>query len=232
MRIAVVDDESIWRDKALHIMKMYGIKAEKIDTYARGKEFLDAGENYDIVIMDLEMPEMDGFDTITEYRRNYSESIILILTTHTEFARKGYLVNAFRYIDKLKMEEELQEALERIEEIIRKRNFAITGYRENKACRIPVNDILFVETEGRKSKIHTCQGDFFVDYKITELEELLEVYGFFRSHKSFVINLNAVEKLDYDFAYFQNGEKAYVSARKSVETRRKYFDVKKSSAAM
>lgn len=55
--------------------------------------------------MDIDMPEMDGFDTIVNYKAEYSESIIIILTTHLDCARKGYLVDAFRYLDKTKKDE-------------------------------------------------------------------------------------------------------------------------------
>lgn len=76
-----------------------------------GKSFLDANEEFDIVLMDIEMPVMDGFEAIERYKTRFSDTIIIILTTHDDLAKKGFIFEAFRYIDKPSMVSELPEAL-------------------------------------------------------------------------------------------------------------------------
>lgn len=120
MKIAIVDDEAKWRKLALDVVKGYIEDTDKIDIFQSGVEFIKGNKEYNVVLMDVDMPEMDGFETIMKYKAEYSESIIIILTTHLDCARKGYLVDAFRYVDKTKMQEELQEAFEKVREIIEK----------------------------------------------------------------------------------------------------------------
>ena len=60
----------------------------------------------------------------------------------------------------------------------------------------------------------------------------LEGYVFFRCHKSFLVNLNSVEHIDKEFAYFSGDKKAYVSVGKYMETKKKYIAVKKKIASM
>ena len=103
MKIAIVDDEVKWRNLASDVVKGYTEKTDKIDTFESGVEFIKNNGEYNVVLMDVDMPEMDGFETIMNYKEQYSESIIIILTTHLNCARKGYLVDAFRYVDKTKM---------------------------------------------------------------------------------------------------------------------------------
>ena len=106
MKIAIVDDDLKWRNLASDVVKGYTEKTDKIDTFESGVEFIKNNGEYNVVLMDVDMPEMDGFETIMNYKEQYSESIIIILTTHLNCARKGYLVDAFRYVDKTKMKEE------------------------------------------------------------------------------------------------------------------------------
>ena len=182
--------------------------------------------------MDVDMPEMDGFETIMNYKEQYSESIIIILTTHLNCARKGYLVDAFRYVDKTKMKEELKEAFEKVREINRKNSFSLTGTNGNDTKNILVNDILFIETNKRGCVINTIDRCYECSEKINDLETKLEEYGFFKCHKSFLINLNCVEHLDKEFAYFVKGKKAYISVRKYTETKKRYIAAKKKFASM
>ena len=55
---------------------------------------------------------------------------------------------------------------------------------------------------------------------------------FFQCHKSFLINLNAVEHLDKEFVYFLGDKKAYISVRKYTETKKRYISANKKFASM
>ena len=97
MRIAIVDDEELWRPKTEKGVRKFhdGVQIE-IDKNASGENFLKTGKEYDIAFLDVEMQQLDGFETASKYREIFPKVIIIILTTHTELSRKGYLVNAFR----------------------------------------------------------------------------------------------------------------------------------------
>lgn len=232
MRIAIVDDEAKWRNMASDVVKDYTEEKDQIDTFESGVEFIKRNGEYNVVLMDVDMPEMDGFETIINYKAEHSESIIIILTTHLDCARKGYLVDAFRYVDKTKMQEELQEAFEKVREINRKNSFSLTGINGNETKNILVKDIIYIETNGRGSLINMVDKCYECSEKINDLEIKLEKYGFFRCHKSFLINLNAVEHLDKEFVYFERNKKAYISVRKYTETKKRYIAAKKEFASM
>lgn len=232
MKIAIVDDEAKWRNLTSNVVKGYTEEKDEIDIFESGVEFVKRNGEYDVVLMDVEMPVMDGFETIIHYKAEHSESIIIILTTHLDCARKGYLVDAFRYVDKTKMEEELKEAFEKVREINRKNSFSLTGTNGSETKHISIKDILYLETNGRGSIINTQDMCFECDEKINDLEMKLEEYGFFRCHKSFLINLNSVEHLDKEFVYFESDKKAYISVRKYTETKKRYIAAKKKFASM
>ena len=232
MRIAVVDDDFRWRKEASEIIGKYTEEEDSVDSYESGEAFLIEKRQYDVIFMDIEMPIKDGFDTLKEYKKTYSTFISIILTTHTELARKGYLVDAFRYIDKTNMDNEIEEAMEKIKEKFSKESFSLIGNDGARIKNINIKDILFIETNGRKCAIHTMDEKYDCNDRINDLEETLGKYGFFRCHKSFLINMNEVDYMDKDFAYFKKDRKAYISVRKYMETKRKYIEIKKQHASM
>ncbi len=232
MKIAIVDDEQKWRTLASEVVKSFIEKSDEIEEFNSGVEFLKRNTEYDVVLMDIDMPEMDGFETIISYKAEHSESVIIILTTHLDCARKGYLVDAFRYVDKTKMQDELKEAFERIRDINRKNSFSLTGISGNETKNILVKDILYIETKGRGCIIQTKDKSYECSDKISELETKLKEYGFFQCHKSFLVNLSLAEHIDKKFVYFLGDKKAYISVRKYTETKKRYIATKKKFAAM
>ena len=120
MKIAIVDDQKDWRTRLEELVREhYGNNLPQIDQFDCGESFYDQ-EEYDVVFMDIEMKEMDGFETVMRYKQKNTDAIIIFLTTHVELSRRGYKVNAFRYIDKEFIVEEVEEALSAIDELPKK----------------------------------------------------------------------------------------------------------------
>ena len=121
MKIAIVDDETHWRNivKA-EVEKIYNSKEICIDIFRDGITYLKSEKQYEVSFIDIEMPDMDGFQVIECAKEANNDGIYIILTTHTEMSRKGYLVNAFRYIDKSNMSKEIVEAINAAEVLLRR----------------------------------------------------------------------------------------------------------------
>lgn len=230
MKIAIVDDEPVWRGKVEVLLGEYLVGEEmQIDIFSSGEEF-NYNKEYDVVFLDVEMDGMDGFETAKRYRESYEESIIIILTTHTELANRGYMISAFRYIDKANIEEEMQEAIQAVK-YVQRRNYRLV-FRElyKGEMSIPLKDILYIETEKRNVIIHAKERDYLSSRTLDELEEELKDWGFFRSHKSYLVNLNNVRGFDRLKVYFRDDKKALVSARKYAKLKEKYILQKHQTA--
>lgn len=231
-RIAVIDDQEEWRKASEDcIGGYYGERGVIIHGYSSGVTFIEKKQAYDIVFLDIEMPEMDGFETAECYHETCPEAVIMILTTHTELSRRGYTVNAFRYIDKLNMQEELAEALRSAEEKL-KRYKAIPVHVVNMGdFNIVINDIIYIETEKRNVLIHTNKGEYSCSNTITQLETELEEYGFYRCHKSYLVNLSSIERINSSEVFLSGGDRIMISVKRITELKKRYYDWKCQNAS-
>lgn len=224
MRIAVVDDMKLYRDRAKDcIMRYYNTVDVEIDCYENGVDYLKSEIMYDISFIDIEMKGMDGFETIKEARRKYPEGIYMILTTHTEMCDRGYLVNAYRYINKERMEELIYEALASAEVLLGRNERIKIDIVGEGIHEIVLKDIIYVEASNHNVIIHTRHGDKRCKDSMKTLENALCGKWFFRCHKSFIVNLDEVESLKKLIVHMRDGSSLDIAQRKLWEFKRVYL---------
>lgn len=227
MKIAVIDDEQGWIEQIKQtIEKIHPFEDLEIDTYVSGNEFLDSQNTYHISFVDIEMPIMDGFDTIRQAREFDKSKYYIILTTNTEMSRKGYQVNAFRYIDKASMEEEMEEAFSAIGSVLECSDKIPLSVIHDQEIDFSLNEIIYFETCRHYTIVQTTKERINVKNRINEIDGMLIGKSFYRCHKSFIINLNHVQKFEERFAYMSNDEKVDIAKRKVCEFRKIYFKLK------
>ena len=100
MQIAVCDDEKVYLDLYLNQIKRLIAMQDKnyeviIDCYSSGEELItayDAGKEYDIIILDIKMKDLSGFD-VAKIIRQYNDDTLIIFIT----SLKDYIYNSFEY---------------------------------------------------------------------------------------------------------------------------------------
>ncbi len=112
LKIAVCDDESVYLDKINTLVKTY-FETLNIDTqcyiFSIGKGLIESVEkiDYDVIFLDIELKTSNGLNIAKELRDNNYKGIIVFITIHSEFFPEGYKVDAFRYILKKNLENEV-----------------------------------------------------------------------------------------------------------------------------
>ena len=103
----------------------------------------------DLLFLDIEFPEgEDGFEIAQQLMNSRNQCKICFLTSHTELARLGYRVNAFRYIDKKHLEE-INEALDFFLKTKIQDRIVYCNNTTGIHIKINLNELLLVETYGR-----------------------------------------------------------------------------------
>ncbi len=226
MKICIVEDEAVWREKIKTAIESYcrgkNISVQ-IKAYGSGKDFMEDTEA-DLLFLDIELADgEDGFRTAEQLVDSGSQCKICFLTSHTEMARQGYKVNAFRYIDKRYLEE-IDEAMESFfktkiqERIISCKNTA--GIQ----IRINLSELLLVETNGRKLRYLMLDGsEYFCEGKISETAQGLSPFGFFYVQRSYIVNLKYIERVNSREITLCNGLKIAIGRIHSGEFKKEFF---------
>ena len=227
MDIAIVDDEIHWRNivKA-EVEKIYNNKEICIDIFENGKTYLKSKKQYAISFIDIEMPYMDGFQVIECAKEINNEGLYIILTTHTEMSRKGYLVNAFRYIDKANMADEIVEASKAADILLKRNEYIEINIVGEGNQIIRLKDILYIEAEKHCTLFHTRYGNKKSNSTMNEIENNICKGWFYRCHKSFIVNLDEIYKCDGKIIFMKNGDNLDIARRKRAEFNKIYLNRK------
>ena len=223
MRIAICDDD-LSLDKQLRqfIHETYRDIDMLIDIYNSGEQFLNKISSskiiYDLVLLDIEMNEVSGLKVATELKKTFSNTHIVFITSHDEFALTGYEVSAFRFLVKPIQAPKLLEAIAAVKkQILDKRTIQVQDM--DRQTILYVNDILYLEAQNKNVKIVLREQSLYDKNGIDFYTQCLVSDDFYRVHRSYLINFNYItfiEKLNVQMA---NGDLIPIS-----RLRKKLFD--------
>ncbi|MBQ2265131.1 MAG: response regulator transcription factor [Oscillospiraceae bacterium] len=197
MRIAICDDEPQCRQQAVQAVHACTRSLDILtDVFENGNAFLQSFRKnpYDLVFLDIEMPEIDGISLARRLRELSRDVPIVFLTSHIEYALEGYEVNALRYLTKPIQNDKLHELLGYVMERMQEQRMLwlkTDGGEE----RVPVKDILCLEAQNQNILIRTADREYTVRYNLGEYEKELSQDGFFRIHRGYLVSLRHVKSL-------------------------------------
>ncbi|MCI8296703.1 MAG: response regulator transcription factor [Lachnospiraceae bacterium] len=218
LSIAVCDDELL---ECLHIAARIRALTEElqipcsIEHFSSGSALLDALDRFDLIFLDILMDGMDGMETARRCREQSFDKLLVFLTSSRRYVFDAYDVEAFHYLVKPVEDEKLKNVLRRAAQ---KESGASQDHilvsRERKKRKLFLDHILYFEIRGRQVEAHGEDGCFTYYEKIGALEEQLKGKGFFRCHKSYLVNLKHVDMYDRQEAVLDNGERIVIAKRR------------------
>lgn len=218
LSIAICDDEVIeccnMAKRIKEIMEEMKIPCI-IRQFQSGGELLQALESFDIVFLDIIMQDMDGMKTAQIFREKAFDKILIFISSSREYVFDAYDVEAFQYllkpVDDRKLKSVLQKAVLKTEN--RSQEFIIVSSERQKK-KLFLDDIYYFEIKGRVVDVHGAEGIFTYYEQIGELENKLRDKGFFRCHKSYLINLKYVDVYNRQEVILENGEAIVIAKRR------------------
>ncbi len=223
LSIAVLDDEDIYIDRIGRIteecMNQMGMNHE-IGIYRSGQDVLTDlknGRYFDIYLLDMKLPDMDGLEVAKQIRRRSSDSILIYITHYVDYCIEGYEVNAYRYILKTKLEENLRRAYLSMKEALRKKKkcdrfYIVEHYGQQE--RILYRDIYYLKKDRKYVVIVHKNGESLVRKPIGAILEELHSEEFLMIDRSCIVNIDHVESLKDYGVCVRNGEILPVSRPK------------------
>lgn len=225
MRIAICDDQAVCLEQTLSAVKkcLQGVEG-RIDLFQNGMAFLKAFQDraYDLVFLDIEMPEIDGITLAKKLRRLSKDVPIIFLTSHIEYALEGYEVNALRYLTKPVDTEKLRSVLSVVIERMRQQRilWIKTDMGEQKLF---IKDILFMEAQNQNILIYTKKDAYCVRYNLSDYAQELAEDGFFRIHRGYLVSLAYIKNVGKGEITLANNTVLPVSRSKEKELKEALF---------
>lgn len=236
LRIAICDDDVGFVCYIKKVLEEAGAKAEETEYYEynSGKELIEAFHKdieYSLLILDIQMPGMNGIDVAFEFRKRHKNTVLVFCSGVCKPTPTSFKVYPFRYLLKEYDRETMVRELSEVVQYLYKKNNApiIEAHYHKNAIKLKPDDILYISIAKRGSQIHTylkqdCfknDGCFMCNKKVEELYRELEKEGFAYAHNSYIVNLKYIKIRNREEIELPNGEVLSVSRSKQSEFRSK-----------
>ncbi|HEY0048783.1 MAG TPA: LytTR family DNA-binding domain-containing protein [Pyrinomonadaceae bacterium] len=238
IRTIIVDDVDLARERIKILLD--DAEIEIVGEAANGREAIEAIRDLqpDLVFLDVQMPQIDGFDVIETIGVEKMPAVIFV-TAYDEFALRAFEINAVDYLLKPFGEERLKKAVERARrEIQRAEPAAEIEARLRRLLkevktepkylkRIPVKsargatlvstgEIDWINSAGHYLEIHAGRETHLVRERLSQIEQKLDPEIFIRIHRSIIVNLDRIKSLHPLFngdhlIILQNGQELNLS---------------------
>lgn len=180
--------------------------------------------NPDVVFLDVEMPNINGIECAKKIMDINPKTKVIFVTAHNEYMSDAFELYAFDYLVKPFKLERINQTIERIKNAENESYKLFNKDIENKKSLdkliiknkegiifIDINNIIIIQRENRSTVIYTLDQNYTTSMSLVEIEKKLERTQFFRSHKSYIINLLMIDKI------FPYGRWTYIVKLKNTE---------------
>lgn len=198
-----------------------------------GTEALRLSQKYQaqVYFMDIDMPDMNGLETAAAIARSQSDAFFIFVTAYPDYALQAFELYSFDYILKPFNEQRIKRTVEKLKKRMRNQASAPTEAEtiisiNTHEGRVMLNPSQISYVESRWPKVFIKSGAFRYCSvnNLHTLEEKLTPYGFFRSHRCYLVNLKAVKEISksgYTYQILLNsGDKAMLSRSREQELRK------------
>jgi two-component system LytT family response regulator len=216
IRVVIADDEPLARRGVRQLLGPHRDLAVVAET-RNGRETVQALRELkpQLLFLDVQMPELDGFDVLREIGAQHMPAVIFV-TAYDEFAVRAFEAHALDYLVKPLEEARFADALERVREQLRsaeavdlsRRLAALLVTRETERAKqrivvptamgdlvIDADEIDWVEADDYYSALHARAGRHLIRESLTSLEQRLDKTRFVRVHRSALVNVDRVSEV-------------------------------------
>ena len=198
MNCIIVDDEYPSREELKYFISNFSnIKImDEFDDSIKALEYIEQNKP-DIIFLDINMPKLDGMALGKIVSHFPKQPLIIFITAHKDFAVDAFEIQAYDYILKPYSEERIVSTLINIEKCSDKKctNNKITLWKDNKMMVKSIIDISYCEASERETLIYIKGVQYNVNCSISEFYKRLPKELFFRSHRSYIINIDKITEI-------------------------------------
>ncbi len=218
VRVAVCEDEKNLRDEISNLINSE--HGTSLDCYESGEALLASGKEYELYILDIQMPGIDGMElaeTIRAGQRSASVPTIIFTTAFREHMQKAFDVKAYHFLLKpLDKEKFLAVFRGAVSELAGRRRLEHMTVSVGRAAHtVTRRGILYIESNGKKVTVHTITGVLECSGKLREFEQALsESPMFFRCHRCYIVNMEHISRYNSKMLTMTDGQEIFIAREK------------------
>jgi len=212
-KVIIIDDEPLARSIVIeYIQHIPDLVVSQV--CSNGFEGLKAIQQYkpDLIILDIQMPKINGFEML-ELIEN--RPAVIFATAFDEYAIKAFEAHAIDYLLKPFNQDRFEKAIKKWREqknssagekqtkqllddvsLTAPQNQRIVIKDGSKIKIIPIQDVHYLEAADDFVKVFTKEGYFLKNKTMGHFEQVLDPTQFVRSHRSYIINLQQITRID------------------------------------
>lgn len=228
--VAICDDLEDERRALAQMVRGYARRrgrTVRFRFFASGDELLASSQQLrtcQILFLDIYMPGLSGVETARRLRAAGYGASIVFATTSTDHGVDSFEVRASDYLVKPFRQEEVDRALDWCLEHMPEPLRSLSVYAEREPQEFPLASVLYIEVLGHQSHIHTLRQTVVVRKSLDDLERAVDSPDFFRCHRSFLVNLNHVERIESSDFLMSDGARIPISSPNLPRARDTFLD--------
>lgn len=210
MNCLIIDDERPSREELRFFIENHSsiLITQEFENSIQALKYLKSGNQVDLVFLDINMPNLDGMELARIINGFKIKPEIIFVSAYKEYAQDAFEVEAFDYLLKPYAVERIIKLLMKLENkfsfnkehgrYINESKITLTN--GEKILVLKMNEIAFIKANERKTEVFYNNNEKFnANIKLSELEEKINSKNFFKSHRSYLVNLDKIKEIDVWF---------------------------------
>ena len=205
MNAIIVEDEFPAREELKYFIKNFS-SINIIEEFDNGIDVLKfiQENSLDVIFMDINIPQLDGMLLAKTINKFKTKPKIVFITAYKEHAVEAFELEAFDYILKPYSKERIISMLNKLQNSTSEKNLIdehqsslnkISLWKNEKMIVLDVDDIYFCKAKERETLVYTKNDEYSVNSSISEFAQNLPTDGFFKCHRSFIVNLSKIKEI-------------------------------------
>lgn len=200
MHIVICDDIEKEAKVTLQYVQKYHRKRAlpfpQITIVKNGQELWQQ-KDVDVVLLDIELQQESGIELAEEINQIYPNVLVAFVSSYPFYVTDSYRVKAVQFLLKPLQEDMFDLAMEQILALYQEKQDYLIRRSEGEPMVIQKNQIVYVRSQKRILTATLASGKTRKYYgKLSDEEKLLQDYGIIKCHKSILVNLNYVRRVD------------------------------------
>jgi Response regulator of the LytR/AlgR family len=226
MRTLIIDDSKndldLIRQSFVALTSIPSITSH-CDTSTTIPENIDA-LRYDLYILDIDMPEMNGFEVAKKINSAEPDAFIMFCSNHDELVFDSFRLNTFYFIRKSNLRDDMTEALHKFISTYDKENTDFIIQQGSSVQKIPYTQIVYFEVTGNDLFVKTENREYRIRKTLKSLMESVPKHDFIQPAKNYLLNIKYVSEISKNIIILKNGEKFKISRLYVDSAKKQYLD--------